>query len=47
MWGLNKTPSAVRRHAPLMGEHNREVLCGILGLNDGELAELEARQVVY
>ena len=47
MWNLSKTPSAVRRHAPLMGEHNREVLCGTLGLSAGELAELEERQVVY
>ena len=47
MWGLSKTPSAVRRHAPLMGEHNREALCGMLGLSEDELAELEARQVVY
>ena len=47
MWGLSKTPSAVRRHAPLLGEHNRQVLCGTLGLSEGELAELEARRVVY
>ena len=47
MWNISKTPSAVRRHAPLMGEHNREVLCGTLGLSEGELAELEERQVVY
>ena len=47
MWGLSKTPSAVRRHAPLMGEHNREVLCGTLGLSESELAEMEERQVVY
>ena len=47
MWGLSKSPSAVRRHAPLMGEHNRQVLGGMLGLSDEELAELEQRQVVY
>ena len=47
MWGLSKTPSAVRRHAPLMGEHNRQVLCGILGLSETELSELQERQVVY
>ena len=47
MWGLSKTPSSVRRHAPLMGEHNRQVLCGTLGLSESELAELEERQVVY
>jgi formyl-CoA transferase len=47
MWGLSKTPSEVRRHAPLMGEHNREVLCGTLGLSAEELAEFEGRGVVY
>ena len=47
MWGLSKTPSQVRRHAPLMGEHNRQVLCGTLGLTEAELSELEERQVVY
>ena len=47
MWGLSKTPSAVRRHAPLMGEHNTTVLSGMLGLSEGELAELEERQIVY
>ena len=47
MWGLSKTPSAVRRHAPLMGEHNRQVFCGTLGLSEGELTELEERQVIY
>ena len=47
MWRLSKTPSAVRRHAPLMGEHNHQVLCGTLGLSETELAELEERRVVY
>ena len=47
MWGLSKTPSAVQRHAPLMGEHNRQVLCDTLGLSEDELAQLEERGVVY
>ncbi len=47
MWNLSKTPSTVRSHAPLMGQHNRQVLCGTLGLAENELAELEERQVVY
>ena len=34
-----------RRHAPLLGEHNREVL-GELGLTDGEIDELEADGVI-
>ena len=47
MWNLSKTPSVVRRHAPLMGEHNQQVLCGTLGLTENELAQFEERQVVY
>lgn len=47
MWGLSKTPSRVRRHAPLMGEHNHQVLCGTLGLGEDELVRLQESQVVY
>ena len=47
MWGLSKTPSAVRRHAPLLGEHNRPILGDLLGISDAELAELTQREVVY
>ncbi|MCY4417300.1 MAG: CoA transferase [Chloroflexi bacterium] len=47
MWNLSKTPSVARRHAPLMGEHNQQVLCGTLGLTASELAQFEERQVVY
>ena len=32
--------------APTMGQHNREVLQGELGLSDDEFAELEAKQVI-
>jgi formyl-CoA transferase len=39
-------PGAVRWMGPELGEHTREVLGGILGLSDSELAELEERRVV-
>jgi len=28
--------------APVLGEHNREVLCGIGGITEKELAQMEA-----
>ena len=34
-----------RRHAPLLGEHNVEILAG-LGLDDSEIAALEAEDVI-
>ena len=39
---LSGTPQQVRRHPPLLGEHNAEVLAE-LGLSADEQAELEAQ----
>ena len=47
MWKLSRTPSAIRRHAPLLGEHNRQVLGGILGLPETEIQRLEEAQVLW
>ena len=47
MWNLSQTPSAIRRHAPLMGEHNQQVFCGILGMSAQEVKALEETQVIY
>jgi crotonobetainyl-CoA:carnitine CoA-transferase CaiB-like acyl-CoA transferase len=35
-----------KRPPPLLGEHNREILTGLVGLSDDELAELEAAGVI-
>ena len=46
-WKLSDTPGALRRHAPLLGEHNADVLGGILGLSEEELRRLVESGVLY
>ena len=35
------------RSAPLLGEHDEEIVCGLLGRSSGELARWRGRHVVY
>ncbi len=39
---LSATPGTVRKAAPLLGQHTHEVLAGVLGMSDDEIAEAEA-----
>jgi len=43
---LARHPARVPSGAPRLGEHNREVWCGLVGLSDAELDELAGRGVV-
>ena len=41
-WKMSGTPCQVRSAAPLLGQHTDEVLSGLLGLSEAEIAELRA-----
>ena len=43
---FSRTPIEYRRPPPLLGEHNGEVLSGVLGLHEAEIAALRAEGVV-
>ncbi len=45
-WKLSRTPGKIRMASPLFGEHNDEILRGLLGLSDAEVAELRATGLV-
>ena len=44
---LSHTPGGIRGTAPDMGQHSREVLAELLGLDAARLDDLVARQVVW
>ncbi|MCX6020447.1 MAG: CoA transferase, partial [Chloroflexi bacterium] len=46
LWKLHEGESRVRIPPNRLGEHNREVLCGLLGVTDDEYATLEREQVI-
>jgi len=43
---LTETPGAVRHRAPMLGEHNDEVFCGLLGMSSEEVEQLKARGII-
>ena len=46
-WRLSETPGSIRRHAPLLGEHNAQVFGDILGVPEEELKRLEEAGDLY
>ena len=43
---FSKTPGAIRRRAPELGEHNEEILCGDLGLSKEEINKLKEQGII-
>jgi len=44
---LSGTPGELRSPAPVLGQHNDEVLGGLLGMSAAEIAQLKEEQVVF
>ena len=45
-WKLSDTPAVAPKPAPIMGQHNRELLAELLGRTDDEIAGLEEANVI-
>lgn len=43
---LSETPGSVAVPGPLLGEHNRDILSGLVGYSDGDIDQLIERKVV-
>ena len=46
-WRFSTTPAAVDRWTPDLGEHNHEVFCGLLGMDEAELVALQNAEIVW
>ncbi|MBW1782778.1 MAG: CoA transferase [Deltaproteobacteria bacterium] len=46
-WRLSETPAQIKRHGPLLGEHNAYVFGELLGMSLEEIKRLEDEKVIY
>ncbi|MFH1485568.1 MAG: CoA transferase, partial [Chloroflexota bacterium] len=46
-WRLSDTPATISRPSALLGEHNHQVLCDLLGMSEKAYQELEEAKVLY
>ena len=46
-WRFSETPAQIKRHAPLLGEHNEAVFGELLGMSSKEIKTLEQERVIY
>jgi crotonobetainyl-CoA:carnitine CoA-transferase CaiB-like acyl-CoA transferase len=46
-WRLSETPAHIRRHAPLLGEHDAYVFGELLGMTPAEIERLKEEKVIY
>ena len=46
-WRFSETPTDPLRWTPELGQNNQEVFCGLLGMDEAELAALQEAQIVW
>ena len=46
-WRFSETPTDPLRWTPDLGEHNHEVFCGLLGMDEAELTALQGAHIVW
>ncbi len=44
---LSLTPQRIKSHGTMLGQYNRQVYGELLGLTDGEIADLVEKDVIY
>jgi len=47
LWKMSKTPGEIRCRAPFVGEHNKEVFGGLLGMSEKEIDQLVEEEVIF
>ena len=46
-WKLSETPARIKKASPLLGEHNEDVFCDLLGMSKTEVSHLMEEKVIY
>jgi len=46
LFKLSKTPGVLDQPAPMLGEHNEDILSGLLGYTEKEIEELSNNHVI-
>jgi CoA:oxalate CoA-transferase len=46
LFKMSKTPGKIDYHAPFLGEHNQEILSGMLGYSEEEIARLSDEDII-
>jgi crotonobetainyl-CoA:carnitine CoA-transferase CaiB-like acyl-CoA transferase len=44
---MSETPSCIRGHAPILGEHNEDVLAGVLGYSKEQVNAMYGEDILY